>query len=362
MRKIIAFIICLGFLVFHSCDKKVKHNSTANPSELKVRHQADTIGFVQYAWQMDSVMARISSEDKIHSNEIYKAVICPHDDYAYAAGLYNKTLSGVKAKTIVLIGVAHRARNFELENKVIFGSFEQWDSPYGGIKISPLRDELLRKLKKETYIVHDSMMQLEHSLEAITPFLQKNNKKVEIIPLLVPYMTFENMELFSEDLSSALGELMKSKGLTYGNDLAIVISNDAVHYGSEGWGGKNLAPFGTDGIGNEKARQKDLTIIKECLENELNTAKIKLFNTYTVNQDDFKEYAWVWCGRYSLPFGLLVANKLNQKVNKSNLQGTLIDWRSSLHNAHIEVKDIKMGHTAPATSKHWVAFTGIGYQ
>ena len=362
MRKIIPLIICLSFLMFHSCNKKTKHNSVDELSELKVRHQADTIGFAQYTWQMDSVMARISSEDKIPSDEIFKAVVCPHDDYAYAAGLYNKTLASIKAKTIVLIGVAHRARNFELENKVIFGSFKQWDSPYGGIKISPLRDELLRKLKKETFIVHDSMMQLEHSLEAITPFLQKNNKEVEIIPMLVPYMTFENMELFSEELVKVLIKLMKSRGLIYGNELAIVISNDAIHYGSEGWGGSNLAPFGTNSIGNEKARHKDLTIIKNCLENELNSEKIKLFNTYTVNQDDFKQYAWVWCGRYSVPFGLLVANKLNQKIYESNLQGTLIDWRSSLHNAHIEVKDIGMGHTAPATSKHWVAFTGIGYQ
>jgi AmmeMemoRadiSam system protein B len=362
MQKIVPFIICLSFLVFHSCDEKVKPNSPVEASEIKVRHQADTIGFAQYAWQMDSVMVRISSEDNIPTNEMYKAVVCPHDDYAYAAGLYNKTLAGIKAKTILLIGVAHRARNFELENKLIFGSFDTWDSPYGGIKISPLRDELLRKLKKESFIVHDSMMQLEHSLEAIAPFLQKNNKEVEIIPLLVPYMTFENMERFSEEFSEALSDLMKVKRLAYGNDLAIVISNDAVHYGSEGWGGKDLAPFGTNGGGNEKAKQMDLTIIKECLENELTTSKIKLFNTYTVKQDDFKEYAWVWCGRYSLPFGLLTANKLNNKIHQTNLSGTLIDWRSSLHNPHIELKDLGMGTTAPATSKHWVAFTGIGYQ
>ena len=362
MREIISFIICLSFLGFHSCDKKTKHNSVDELSELKVRHQVDTIGFVKYAWQMDSVMARISSEDKIPSIEIYKAVICPHDDYAYAAGLYNTTLAGIKAKTIVLVGVAHRARNLELENKIIFGSFDQWDSPYEGIKISPLRDELLQNLKKETYIVHDSMMQLEHSLEAITPFLQKNNKEVEILPLLIPAMTFDNMEHFSEDLSEALGNLMTSKGLSYGEDIAIVISNDAVHYGSEGWGGSDLAPFGTDSIGNEKARQKDLIIIKNSLENELYPSNIKLFNTHTVSQDDFRQYAWVWCGRYSVSFGLLFANKLNQKINKSYLHGKLIDWRSSLHSPHIEVTDIGMGHTAAANSKHWVAFTGIGYR
>jgi AmmeMemoRadiSam system protein B len=311
---------------------------------------------------MDSVMSRISSEDKQPNSSIYKAVICPHDDYAYAAGLYNKTLSGIKARTIVLIGVAHSAAYFNLENKVIFGSYTQWDGPYGTIPVSPLRNELLRKLKKNTYIVHDSMMQVEHSLEAITPFLQKNNKAVEIIPMLVPHMTFQNMELFSEDISKALGDITKTNKLIYGQDIAVVISNDAVHYGSEDWGGKDLAPFGTNGIGNERAKQKDLTIIKECLEGEMTSAKIKKFNEYTVDQEDFKEYAWVWCGRYSVPFGLLVANKLNQNLYKANLSGDLIDWRSSLNNAHIKVTDIGMGHTAPATSKHWVAFVGMGYQ
>jgi AmmeMemoRadiSam system protein B len=349
-------------LVFNSCNEKPKEISTLITSEMKVRHQEDTIGFAQYSWQMDSIFSRISSEDKQPTSQIYKAAICPHDDYAYAGGLYARTLYGIKAKTIVLIGVAHRARNFELENKLIFGSFGKWDSPYGGIKISPLRDQLLQKLKKETFIVHDSMTQLEHSLEAITPFLQKNTKDIEIIPLLIPYMTFENMQLFSEDLSNALGDLMKSGGLEYGNDLAIVISNDAVHYGDEGWGGQNMAPYGTNANGNEKAKQKDLTIIKECLENELSSEKIKNFNIYTVNQDDFKEYAWVWCGRYSVPFGLLVANKLNRRINNKNLTGNLIDWRSSLHNPHIEVTDIGMGYTAPASSKHWVAYVGMGYQ
>jgi len=50
---------------------------------------------------------------------------CPHEDYKYAAGLFHKTLSGIKAKTIILIGVAHRARNFNLESKLVFGSFNK---------------------------------------------------------------------------------------------------------------------------------------------------------------------------------------------------------------------------------------------
>ena len=305
---------------------------------------------------------KLDPNDKKLTAQVYKAAICPHDDYAYAAGLFNKTLAGIKAKTIILVGVAHRARNYDLENKLIFGSYQQWDSPYGAVKISPLRDQWIAELNKDTYIVHDEMMQLEHSLEAITPFLQKNNQEVEIVPLLVPAMTFENMQLFSQELAQTMARLMKTQNLNYGKDIAIVISSDAIHYGNEGWGGANMAPFGVDSIGNEKARQKDLKITQNCLVGPLNSGRMKSFNQYTVSNSDFRAYKWTWCGRYSVPMGLLFANQLNEILTNEPLSGTLIDWRSSLHNPHIEVTDIGMGHTAAATTNHWVAFIGVGYQ
>ncbi len=311
---------------------------------------------------MDSIASRILAEDRILTEDIYKAVICPHDDYAYAAGLYNKTLVGIKAKTIVLIGVAHKARKFNLENKLVFGSFDKWKGIYSNIMVSPLRDELLKNIPQEIYVVHDSMMQIEHSLEAITPFLQKNNKEVKIIPLLVPYITFDKMDLFSDALAKALHHLMKKEKLQYGKDIAIVISNDAIHYGDEGWGSDKLAPFGVDSLGTIKARQKDMDIINQCLDGELDKEKVKLFNQYTVQKDNYKEYQWTWCGRYSVPFGLLFANKLNDLIENKPLTGKMIGYNSSYHSLHIEVKDIGMGVTAPANNHHWVAYVGVKYQ
>ena len=202
-------IILVISILFISCNIKNKRVQNIKTSKLKARHLADTIGFTQYKWQLDSIISRIDSKDKIVTDQVFKMAICPHDDYAYAAGLYKKTLEGIKAKTIVLIGVAHRARNFSLENKLVFGSFNTWKSSDGDIKVSLLRDELIKNLDKETYIIHDSMMQLEHSLEAITPFLQNSNNEVEIIPLLVPYMTFKNMTLFSSELASSLNEILE---------------------------------------------------------------------------------------------------------------------------------------------------------
>jgi len=328
---------------------------------LRTRKLVDTVGFTQYKWQLDSILKRIDIVDFKSIDTAYTAVICPHDDYKYAAGLFNKTLSGIKAKTVILIGVAHRARNFNLENKLIFGSFKDWKSANGFIKVSPLRDKILQKLKKTTFIVHDSMMQLEHSLEAINPFLQKNDPKVEILPLLVPYMTFENMQDFSDEMSKVVFELLEGNNLQLGKDVAIVISNDAIHYGDEGWGSKNMAPFGVHSLGTEKALALDKEIIDNCLIGEISENKINMFNQYTVQTDNYKEYKWTWCGRYSVPFGLLFANKLNVLVHGKELKGNLIDYRTTIHNKHIKVEDIGMGVTAKANQHHWVGFTGISF-
>lgn len=334
----------------------------AQQPEERTRHFHDSIGFAKHAWQMDSIYARIASEDKTANHEIYKAVINPHDDYTYAGGLYARTLSGIQASTVILVGVAHRAKNYDLADQLIFGDFDNWEAPYGKVKISALREKILKNLDPEVYIVHDSMMQLEHSLEAIVPFLQKKDKNVEIIPVLVPYMKFSDMQQFSEELARATKEVLITEQLEFGQDVAIVISNDAIHYGSEDWGGSDLAPFGTDSIGNARAHQKDEKIIEETLKGTLSEEKIKQFNQYTVDENNYKQYEWTWCGRYSVPFGLLFANKLNMMLNHQNLNGSLIGYRSSLYNEHIPVTDLGMGTTAPAKPTHWVAYLGMSYQ
>lgn len=354
----VSFLLTL-FLI--SCDYGISQIKNNTSSDLKIRKLADTIGFTQYPWQMDSIIARIDSEDKIITENVFKMAICPHDDYAYAGGLYAKTLEGIKAKTIILIGVAHKAQKFNLENKLIFGSFVAWKGSYGNIPISPLRDKLSRILPEEDYLVNDSMMQLEHSLEALTPFLQKNNKDVEIIPILIPYFTFENMELISDNLAKAIHRLMLEAHLEYGKEVAIVISNDAIHYGDADWGGKDMAPFGVDSLGTAQVVQKETEIIETCLLGELNQGKIKRLSQYLVQDENYKEYKWTWCGRYALPFGLMTANTLNILTDHTPLSGTKIDYRSSLHNTHIETKDIGMGITADAHQRHWVGYAGVVY-
>jgi MEMO1 family protein len=350
----ILFFVLFGM----SCKQSIETNLTKENIRLRPVH--DTIGFAQYNWQMDSIYNRLHIKDS-PNNLKWKAAISPHDDYKYAGKLYYESLKGINASHIILIGVAHRARNFNLQDKIIFGNYSHWQSPYDTLKVSSINTEIMKKLPTEDFIVHDSMQALEHSLEAIIPFLHKKNRNVEIVPILVPYINYQSIDKISSDLSKAVSQILKENNWQYGKDLAIVISNDAVHYGDDEWSA-NLAPFGTDEEGTNKARQQDLEIINTCLTQELSNDKIKKFTQYTVEKEDYKEYKWVWCGRYSVPFGLAFANKLNLIVNNEALTGTFIDYQSSIDHELITVENLGMGTTAIATQRHWVAYASIKYE
>jgi AmmeMemoRadiSam system protein B len=326
----------------------------------KIRPVHDTIGFAQYDWQLDSIYNRLNIKDS-PNNFAWKMAISPHDDYKYAGKLYHTSLEGINAKTIILIGVAHRARNFDLKDKIIFGNYTHWKSPYGKLPVSKLNQSIYNKLAKENFIVHDSMQALEHSLEAITPFLHKKKRDLEIIPILVPYINYKTIDNISSDLSNAVSDVLKENNLTYGKDVAIVISNDAVHYGDDKWS-RNLAPYGTDSIGTLKAVNHDKRIIKDILTGTLSMEKVKSFTEETTLSEDYKEYKWVWCGRYSVPFGLAFANKLNILENKAPLVGEFLGYETSIDHPLITVEDLQMGTTAIATQRHWVAYVSMKYE
>lgn len=350
------FVILILLFSISAC----KNDPTALNKE-HTRGLQDTIGFAQYAWQMDSIYKRLKIEDT-PNNFNWKAAICPHDDYKYAGALYYKSLQGINANTIIMIGVAHKARNFDLKDKLVFGDFNYWKSPYGQLPVSGLNGEILKNMDNSSYVLHDDMQALEHSLEAIVPFLNKKNPDVEIIPILVPYINYSDLDRISTELARAVHKVMLEHNLAYGKDLAIVISNDAVHYGDTDWGGKNMAPYGVDSPGTLKARTHDKMLIEKYLSGTLDMHKIQSFLFDTTYEDNYQEYKWVWCGRYSVPFGLATANKLNLLINKLPLSGTELAYSSSIDHKLIAVEDIRMGTTAIATQNHWVAYTSIKYE
>jgi AmmeMemoRadiSam system protein B len=350
-------------IIFFACQSKKEISDNIRPL-------ADTIGFAQYGWQMDSVMARIERDqgkilnDKLsysNTSDSGWKVVSPHDDYAYVGYLYPAVLKNIKAKTIILFGVAHKAKKLNLEDQIIFDNYDYWKGPYGKVKVSDIRNELMKQLPKEIFQVNDSMQKIEHSVEAIVPFLQYYNRDIEIVSILVPYMSYKTMNTIAKPLAEAINEVVKKKNLQWGKDFAIVISSDAVHYGDEDWGEKNFAFFGTGCKANEKAKLHEYDIMK-TISGPLNPKEIKEFTEFTVDKNDFRKYKWTWCGRYSVPLGLLTAYHLNKQKSKEPLFGTAIGYANSIDHPQIEVQDIGMGTTAPAHDHHWVGYAAIGYK
>jgi AmmeMemoRadiSam system protein B len=367
--KIIGFKLACFFIITICANTAV---SQGKPSSIRVRQPVDTVGFASHAWQMDSVMTRIPKLNRhaegikfkpkgIGSHSFQKAAICPHDDYIYAGWLYPEVLKNIHASTIILFGVSHKAKQFYIENRLVFDFFDEWKEPYGNIAIPDLREEIMKNLPGEAYIVYDSLQQAEHSVEAIIPFLQYYNKKVRIISILVPYMSYDRMDHLSDLLAPAIEKALKDKGLKWGRDVAIVMSTDAVHYGDEEWNGSNFAFYGCDDKGYAEAKEHEMKIINESLNGSLEQEKIKKFTQFTLMENDYRAYKWTWCGRYSVPLGLLTILKMQAATSGKPLQGIFTGYGTSLDEPRLKVSDLVMGKTANATMHHWVGYAGICY-
>lgn len=366
--KTIIFILAISTFIIWSCQFGEDPGNQAD----NIRIFSDTAGYAHKGYQMDSVMSRINRlygrerknilfiQDISQKN--WKIVICPHDDYSYAGEIYPYVLENLKTPTVIILGVAHKAKNFGIEDRLVFDSFTHWEGPYGPVKVSEYREAILADIPPEMYQINDSLQQIEHSVEALIPFLQYYQPSVQIVSILVPYMNFKRMDQIAIPLARALQNIMKERQLIWGRDFSIAISNDCVHYGDQSWGGKNYAPFGTDTTGYRAATNFDMNIISECLIDRVEPQRIRRFFEYTVDVNNYKEYAWTWCGRYSVPFGLLTGFHLQNLLGNTPLEGRMLRYGTSLRGKKVQVEDLGMTVNAPATMRHWVGYVAMGYR
>jgi len=353
MKKIILIVFIISLL---SCrNKEAKTTEMVNVRPLK-----DTVGFAQYSWQMDSLISRINKAGwKRTDGSALKLAICPHDDYTYVGTIYPKLLQNIKAPNLILIGVAHSAAALGVEDSLVFDSYTHWKGPWKDIPVSPVRDELYKLLRNKVAIVNDTLQKVEHSVEAMIPFLQYFNRDISIVSILVPAMSPGRMQECGKALADAVRVVADKHKWEWGKDYAIVVTTDAVHYGNEDWGGIDRAYYGCDDNGNIKAREHESEIIDSCLKGKVTPEKIRLFSSYTLNPDNFREYKWTWCGRYCVPVALYTSYYLN---DSRPLTGELTGYSTSITSVHIPVDDIRMGRTAIATKCHWVGYAALGYR
>ena len=337
-----------------------------------VRGQMDTVGFVVTAEQAGDVLdTALEAENDalkadrrrlgLEKEEGVPAVICPHDDHLYAAGVYVHATELIRAPRVILIGVFHKARYWDLEDQLVFDRFEAWHGPWGPVPVDPLREELIAAMAPEEIVINNTMHCREHSLEAILPFLQHTDPKVQIIPILVPYMNWETMATLADNLSGALAASLERHGWRLGRDVAIVISTDLIHYGPD----FEHAPFGTDSAAYDQAAGRDERLIREHLEGPLQPKKLQGLLSRLVDEDHVRSYRIPWCGRFSVPFGLELLRRTAERLDLGVPEGTLLRYGSSLSEPELPVsaasREAGLGLTAPSNFHHWVGYGAVAY-
>lgn len=333
------------------------------PSTDEIRGQQDIIGFASRADQMARVWewsAQPPLPEALGPKPASGVVgaICPHDDYLFAGRVYRQVLPLVTARTVVLVGVFHKYRRFGAKNALVFDPYRAWRSPDGEIKVSPLRNELLAQLPAADVIQDAAMQDSEHSVEAVAYWLKHQNPSVEIVSILVPSASFPRFRELAAHLGKALAISMEKRGWALGRDVAIVISSDGIHYG----GDFAYTPYGDGGVdAYVKATARDRELLMGPLAGPISPAKAEAFFDTVVDPQHPDTYRMPWCGRFSIPFGLLLLGETARDLALPAPVGFPIAFGTSIGFPELPVKPLGMGATAPANLYHFVSYPGVAF-
>ncbi len=313
----------------------------------------DNVGFCWNAHQMERLIGYLEkTETAPAAPSGIVAAISPHDDYLYAARVYYPLYRVLRAKQVVIFGVTHsdvRHATGDPHNILILDNFKNWPGPGHTVAVSPLREYIKARLDTSDFIVSDKAQGLEHSIEALVPFLQYYNPHIMITPIMVTQMPFERMNEISEKLSKIIAEYMKDNHLVPGKDIAFLISSDADHYGED----FNNSPYGEDAKAHAEATANDRRIAHKDLDGVLTPTKVQDLTVEMTHT--------LWCGKYSVPFGLLTSEKIIGRLDGKQLNGRVLRYSDSYTESVLPLKGTGMGTTAPASYKHWCGWLSAAY-
>jgi len=335
--------------------------SSSRSGSKAIRPIRDDVGF---CWKADSMKILIdyldSQEKEKFSPEGLVAAISPHDDYLYAGRIYYPLFKILRAKEVVIFGVTHGTVRNEikgLDSILILDDYQLWPGVLKPIAVSPLREYLKSHLNQNYFIVNNHAHELEHSIEALLPFLQYFNPEVKITPIMVAPMPLNKMQEIAEHLADVISAYIKEKNLTPGKDIFFLISADGNHYGKDF---NNLA-FGEGQEAWEKALAFDQQLIANFMTGIIDQKKITGLTgefwgkTYLDYKNSY------WCGKYSIPFGLLTTEKIIRQTTGKKLKGVLFRYSDSYSEGVLPLRKIALGTTAPFSLRHWVSYAAIGY-
>lgn len=338
-----------------------------------VRGQLDTVGFAVTAEQAADVhhatlvqaSPELAAQDArlgMGPEDGFQAVVMPHDDHLCAGAVAVRASERTAARRVLLIGVFHRARDWDFADRLVFDDFTAWHGPWQPVAVDPLRAELLAALPGDSFVVSNAMHESEHSIEGLIPLLQARQRSLSIVPVLVPYMAWERLEELAGQLAAALADAIEAHGWQLGRDLAVVISSDAVHYGPD----FDHASFGTDAAAYQQAVARDAALAESTFAGPLAAARAHELLATLVEADDVRRYRLPWCGRFSVPFGMELVRRTAERLGRPLPTGSVLATGTSLTGPQLAVSDATrragLSVTAPANLHHWVGYVAAGWR
>lgn len=160
------------------------------------------------------------------SREKAVAVVCPHAGYVYSGAVAGETIGRVRIpKTVLLLGPNHHGRGA----RAALAASSAWRMPLGLVPVEARLSSLLTE-KCRLLAIDDAAHSHEHSLEVQIPFLQHLRPDVEIVPISLSMLPFDQCEEIGLAIAAAIRD--------FGEEVLILASTDMTHYESRQMAGQ----------------------------------------------------------------------------------------------------------------------------
>jgi len=117
-------------------------------------------------------------------------------------------------------------------------------------------------------------------------------------------------------------------------------------------------PFGDGGVdAYVMATARDVGMLR-ALGGPLEAAKARAFHETCVNPDSPADYRVTWCGRYSIPLGLVALSRLGRDLGVP-LEARPLAYATSVGAPELPIRGDGLGETAPANLYHFVGYPSL---
>ena len=89
--------------------------------------------------------------------------------------------------------------------------------------------------------------------------------------------------------------------------------------------------------------------------------KVRRLFAEFVNPERPDEYRLTWCGRFSVPLGLLLLESTAEALGEGSPVGHPVAYATSVGSPELPVRDVGLGPTAPANLYHFVGYPAAAF-